>query len=349
VKQKSFYRMLWDMISEDKSLIFMIMSVIGFVVSFVDGNFSWYNIVSLAIFFIASVYYIYRTIMLLRSLLTTKHLPIVVVTGKDLRYAREVLGEAKDAIAKSTGFKDFKRLEEFFRVSFEYEALIHNEENLNPADTARWIAMVDKIQTSARQVGARIPGEKVYHLFLFGIGITSLAAGVGAAFGTKPKVIVYQPSGGSDWEPVLDLSHDARRIKEVVERKDYKYLDCKWPSKIEPETALVLNMAGHSASPYVQQYLQQKQLPKVSFIEVDNKYQGNLKEDDWAPAVQELFIIYSLARKGASKIHLFLNMPTAMAYGLGVAMGNYNEVIIYCWDGKTYHQVFALNQIKSLL
>jgi hypothetical protein len=351
MKRKSRLRAFLDLaFKKDTSFFFLLASFVTFIVSVAISNRSPENITGLCIFAAGLAFYGYRIVSDALNLLGEKHIPIVVVTGKDFRYARGVLEEAKDAISASTGFKEFKKLEDLYQISLEQDGVVFQEQDLNPSDPNQWNPILQKVQEAARRVGDRLQGKKVYHLFIFGWGITALAAGLGAAFGTKPRVIVHQPSEGTNWKPVLDLSHDIRRIKEVVELKEYKYLDCKWPVKIEAETGLVFNMASKSATNDAKQYLQQKQLANVPLVEVDNKYQGNLKEDDWSPAVQEMFSIYFLTRKkGASKIHLFLNMPTAMAYGLGVAMGNYNEVIIYCWDGKTYHQVFALNQIKSLM
>ena len=90
---------------------------------------------------------------------------------------------------------------------------------------------------------------------------------------------------------VLDLTHDIRRIKEIWE-DGYKYIRCSLPDKLGSDVALVLNMASHPATGHVQNFLKEKDMGGVTIVEVNNTYQGNLRENDWAPVIQELFSIY---------------------------------------------------------
>lgn len=258
-----------------------------------------------------------------------------------------MLDTAKGVIAKQTDFKEFKITEDFFNLSFE-DVLFHQPNNLDPKDPNQWKNFIERIQIEVRQFSNRISGDRVYHMFIFGTGLTALAISLGAVFGTRFKIIVYQ-SDQSSWKPVLDLTHDIRRIKEIWQ-DGYRYIRCSLPDQLGSEVALVLNMASHPVTGHVQHFLKEKDMGGVTIVEVNNTYQGNLRENDWAPVIQDLYSIYTkIHQKAPTQVHLFLNMPMAMAFGLGVAMGIYNRVIVYCWDSATYNPVFSLDELEALV
>jgi len=276
---------------------------------------------------------------------------VVIVTGKSRADAKRTLEVAKDTITKQTGFKQFKQMENHFKVAIEDNLLITEERNLQPDDHDQWQKLLDRIQTGIRHASDQIPGDRVYHVFIFGYGVSSLAVALGAVFGTRHKVIVYQISSGDEWQPVLDLSANIRRVKETLNQPTHKYIQASLPQKFDPETALVLNMASHIPTAYVQNNMQGQGLPAWTMVEVNNTYNGNLQERDWIPVVQELFSIYNRIHKaGPARVHLFMSIPTALAFGLGVSMGIYNQVVVYAWDNKqTYYPVFSLDELEATL
>ncbi len=358
MKRSGMSQIFWHLVTEDRDLVFFLFAGLMFLASIVTSAsiqgwavFSFNNltaIIGIFSYFIGAFFYINKHLKAAVNISAQKHIPVVVITGKTSGDAREMLETAKNAITKQTGFKEFKRSEDFFNLSLE-DVLFHQPNNLNPKYPDQWKFFIEHIQNGVRQFSNRISGDRVYHLFIFGVGLTALAMSLGAVFGTRSKIIVYQLSDQSSWEPVLDLTHNIRRIKES--RQDgYKYISTSLPDQFSLEVAIVVNMASHPATGHVQHFLEEKKLDDVTVVDVNNTYQGNLREDDWAPVVQELFSVYmKIHQKAPTQVHLFLNMPIAMAFGLGVAIGIYNRVTVYCWDGITYNPVFSLNELETVV
>jgi len=350
MKQKrNRWQVFWDLMVQDPGLVFFILSTITLVFTIIYSR-VWSNFLTLALYAVAIFFYIRKHRKTAVSILAQKHLPVVVVAGKDRGYAKQLWEDAIQTITQQTGFKQFKQIGDFFNINFE-DLLIHRSDDLNPLDPNQWKNFISRIQREIRQFTDRITGDKTYHIFIFGIGLTSLAIGLGAVFGTRSKVTVYQLSD-EKWEPVLDLSQNIRRLKETKKERSYRYISVSIPERFTSEVALVLNLASHPTTGYLEHYLKEKGLANLTMVEVNNEYGGNLREKDWTAVVQEVFSVYSLIHeKGPAGIHLFHNMPTALAFGLGVALGIYNQVTVYCWDvtNSTYCPVFGLNELESLL
>ncbi len=175
--------------------------------------------------------------------------------------------------------------------------------------------------------------------------------GLGAAFGSKRRLVVYQFQD-EQYEPVLDLRQSLRRIKEGATETKYQYIKVSYPPRLTPDTAIVLDMAAHSAIGDTRAYLKQRNF-QMEIVEVSNTYGGNLTETDWTKVVQELFSVfhYLQSKEEVARLHLFHTMPVAMAFGLGMALGNFVPIIIYNLERleETYYPVLKLNELESFL
>lgn len=349
MKRRHTWRVFADLVFRDMELIFAALTAIALLLAIIFPG-VWSSVSALVLYFATICLYIRKYRKTAVSIAGQKHLPVVVVSGKERGYAKQLLEDAKQTVTYRTGFKQFKQVEDFFNVNFD-NLLIHRSDNLDPSKPDQWKILISRIQREIGQFSDHVTGDKIYHLFLFGIGITSLAIGLGAVFGTRSRVVVYQLDD-DEWAPVIDLSHDIRRLKEMKKESSYRYINVSVPHQMTPEVALVLNLSSHSATGYVENYLKEKGLSDLATIIVDNTYGGNLQESDWTVLAQEVFGVYSQIHEEAPlRIHLFHNMPTALGFGLGVALGIYNQVTVYCWDppNNTYCPVFSLNELESLL
>lgn len=346
-------KVFWDMMSEDRDLVFF---VIGFLIwvgtELGDLNTdSWLWILSriaIPLFFISGiVLYVRKHYRIANQLTSIKHLPVVFITGKPQDEIQSALNSAQEAIGALTGFRAFHQIENTFNVRLEH--LVPCERRRLPPDIKLWQDFIQDAERNIRRFSDVIPGGKVYHIFID--GPASLALGAGVAFGIRHRVVVYQFSDGT-YQPVLDLRQDIRRIKEIITETEYQHIKVTFPTKLTQDIAIVLDMASHSPTGEARAYLN-KRIPDAQIVEVSNTYGGNLKEKDWAGVVQELYSVFNriLSQSEVSRLHLFHAMPVAMAFGLGMALGNFVPVTVYNLErlDEIYYPVIKLNELESFL
>lgn len=340
---KSKYRIFTESIAEDTDLYFFIAAIVMSFISFLAPGKRWLLILVILTFIAA---YLLKHFRVASQLVSTKHLPLIFTVGRPIKDAQNALETAQEAITELTGFKAFRKIEKRFDV--RYDLLIHHRgRRLEKED--EWTDFIEDSQHSIRQFIDVVPGEKVYHTFLY--GPASLALGLGAVFGCKHKTVIYQLHDGQ-YRPAIDLRENLRRIKQPLIEQKYKYITVSHPQRFTQDIVLVLDMASHPARGYVEEYINQQGW-NTEVVGVVNTYGGNLMEDDWTPVVQEIYSVFNQlqAKKDITNIHLFHSMPVALAFGLGIALGNFVPVTVYNWEAseKTYQPVLKLNELESIL
>lgn len=356
MRNKGKSKMFWELLSEDRDLVFFIIGFIIWIVNLIAemgglSTESWLWVMSriaIPLFLIIGIaLYVRKHYRLANQLTSTKHLPVVFVVGKPREDTQTALFSAKESITRLTGFRAFHQIEDAFNVRFDH--LMPYEWKRLPPDIGQWKGFIEDAERNIRRFSDAVPGEKVYHIFIN--GPASLALGAGASFGTKRRLVVYHFQD-EQYEPVLDLRQDIRRIKEITTETEYQYTKVYYPPELTPDTAIVLDMASHSAIGDARAYLDKK-LPNIQIVEVSNTYGGNLRENDWTKAIQELYSVFYqiLSKAEVSRLHLFHAMPVAMAFGLGMALGNFVPVTVYNLErlDETYYPVLKLNELESFL
>jgi hypothetical protein len=227
--------------------------------------------------------------------------------------------------------------------------LAHRSENL-PPDKKVWEDFLRNTQEEVSQFVQHVSGGHIYHVFIR--GPASLAFGLGAILGTKSRVIGYHYGEDGKYQPVLDLSHDARAIKATLPDENFKHVKVQYPEVLSEDTAVVLNMASHAASGDVRAYLSNWEHPPA-VVEVVNTYGGNLTAGDWIPVVREVYQVFIRLQRDPQvrRIHLFYSIPVPLALGLGMALGTPVQVTVYNWERaqNTYYPVLQLNQLESMI
>ena len=348
-KNVSKWRVLWDEISEDRDLVFFILSwLLAWVM---PGAFLLARVIgSVGLFLVGVAFYFLRHKRVAEQLSRTKHVPVVCVVGKPDDEARRTFELALEAIRDTAGFRAFTSVERFFNVQYR-ETLRHQESPFPPGDPQSWHDFIHQVQERIGRFVDRLPGTKVFHVFIQ--GPASLALGLGAVFACKHPLIVYQWAG-TGYKPVLDLRENPRRVTDPV-TGELRFLSIPEDAfmGLGEDTAVALGLASHSLEGSVRSFLQERGNGQWKVIVVKSTYGGTLKEDDWAPVVQELFSVFCMLhdRQEVRRIHLFHSMPVALAFGLGMALGDVLPITVYNWtkDQATYHPVMKLNELKSLL
>lgn len=286
MQQKSRAGIFWQRVVEDSNLVFFSLGFLAWLVSFLADlsgvkTTSWPWIIptaSVPVFFTGGIaLYMVKHYRLSSQVVSIKHLPVVFVVGKPREEARKALTSAQESITRLTGFKAFKQLEDIFNVQYEH-LMPHRREWLGH-ESIQWKDFIVDAERDVHRFCDSIPGEKVYHIFIY--GPASLALGLGTAFGTKHQLVVYQSVDGQ-YKPVINLMKDVRRIKQVVSEPDYKYVRVSYPAQFTHDLAVILEMASHVPRGDVYTYLKTKSMT-VEVVEVSNTYGGNLTEEMTGP------------------------------------------------------------------
>lgn len=178
-------------------------------------------------------------------------------------------------------------------------------------------------------------------------GPASFAMALGIAVGAKRRIAVYHYQGG--YHLVLDLTgpEKLRKIKALKREEELELLEYELLGDGE-EAAFVIHLASHDPLPQVREFLKNRD---VFIAYVRSKQPGMLKIGDWTEYVCELFSVTQIVKRrrayrGAS---FFLSCPVAIAFGFGVAFGDYASGFVYQYDqaSSRYVPIFRIEQISQ--
>lgn len=336
---------------EDRNIIFtavvMFVSLANFiytVVIFTQGDGSWGNIIrDLVIFLLyVGIFILFlRQNQKLADKLQNLPVPIYFVTERKSEEVQQDFEKLKSA----TGFKDWDKIEGFNTRS---SCLIPWEKNRLPPDMDKWKQYIAEAFQGISKFVFSVQGNKIYHIAIK--GPATLAIALGAAFGTMHPLVFYHFEKGT-YEPKLDLTGDPRLVKESLPA-DYQhsYFEVVSPGIYTKDIAVILGGASHEEKAIIEakRYLKEKE-KDWSVIEARGKFSANLKENDWVPAIRELFSIFqNIPRHGAvQSYHVFYSMPLPLGFGLGMALGHVFDITLYNFEEKqnTYFPVLKLNDL----
>jgi len=178
-------------------------------------------------------------------------------------------------------------------------------------------------------------------------GPASFAMALGIVVGAKRRIAVYHYQGG--YHLVLDLAspENLRKIKALKREEELELLEYELLGDGE-EVAFVIHLASHDPLPQVKEFLKNRDM---LIVYVRSKQPGMLKIGDWTEYVSELFSITQIVKRrrayrGAS---FFLSCPVAIAFGFGIAFGDYAPGFVYQYDqvSSRYIPIFRIERISQ--
>ncbi len=282
--------------------------------------------------------------------------PFIQLANKDIEKA---LKDLENSIKEKERYFSTKNLERIYSID-KNDILLYHPENL-PVEEKFWTDYINKDFASKVSSILKKAGTKnvVFHI---AVGISALAFGLGVKFGSRQPCVLYHWQKGKDksYFPVMNLenSETLRSIKEIDHSilENPKYCDIYIPDEKDfSEVAIALHIASHPLYSDVKNYLKAngKNIPVIR-ISLKEK-QGNLPVDeDWKKYVVEINSIIAKLKdnKGIGHIHLFLSVPTVIAFALGMAIGHVVNIPVYSKTSskephELYKKVFETFNIKS--
>ena len=249
-------------------------------------------------------------------------------------------------------------LPELYDLGEDFDELKNLAERKKQDEYRRQLEVIIKNQSLPENVGAKRQFDRESLEKLRSLGYASAyQVTKKESFGPEDDVKVLLPYHNKAMK-ALELVEEGRGregfklLKEIITETEYLHIRVTFPPRLTQDTAIVLDMASHSPIGEATAYLS-KMIPDAQIVDVSNTYGGNLKEKDWAGVVQELYSVFNriLSRSEASRLHLFHAMPVAMAFGLGMALGNFVPVTVYNLErlDEVYYPVIKLNELESFL
>jgi len=177
----------------------------------------------------------------------------------------------------------------------------------------------------------------------------------GIVFGAKNKITIYHYQDGGIFR-VMDFSDkSARLLKSKTKKYEKIKYSLEYTETESEDAAIVIYLASHNPKNDAQKYIKSNLRCSLLFICLENN-QGNigLNEDDWIKTVAEIYTLVDEASEiigcNIKKYHFFMSVPVPVAFGFGMAYGDYKKIAVYNYDKgmNTYKKVADSDLSKNL-
>ncbi len=332
----------------DQDFWFIVIAGLGFVADAVaEGHLSILRIITIVAMGGLAVSYIYRKLKLQRE----KKVPFLVVVGKSDEQYRDTLSQVEEAL---TGYRlEVSLLEETFGLL--REDWIFRRESPLPSNPAVWRETIAKIDRRFWRLAERIPGRKVYHLFMN--GPAALAMALGAVIGSRTDFVYYHfmpGTGTMPYHPVVDFSsvtipEGPHILKSRVDQ--YQLVRVTGMERLDlddrSQVYVAIHLTGHNPIGDVRQRARADQRPVVT---IESRSPGTVPlSADWIRLAREVAtpLLEMMGREGVERLHLFLSTPLPIAFCVGVALGRFVRASVYNYfrEMGTYEEVFKLEEV----
>lgn len=337
-----------SIITKKKSdtLIGMIGIIIGLF-----GDLPYFFKLFLIVFILALLRSLYVEAKNMHKTLKEKHLPIMIIVGKSEEEYNSMISDVLFTMDKY-GFKE-RSFQEDFDVSRD-NWLIRKENGLSENEH-EWEELVFSFKNKINRLSEKLKGRKVFHIFFNGPSV--LAMGMGASIGTKYEIVLHHHQTGVEKTPYLPQINfyskgdsnleGSQELKSKIEGPN-QYIQIQEQEVGFPSAMVSICIGSRDPAYNIKRIAELCQIP-VSLIHLRNK-SGNISINaNWIRVTQEVAssILKISSEKNTENVELYMNIPTIIAFALGMAVGTQSPISLFNWfsDSKDYHCVLKLNQL----
>lgn len=316
-----------------------LISIVGLVLAFIFVPIVWLKIL-LSVFVAYSLFKIWEGVHVLQK---EKHVPLaVVVFGHQ--------GERDSFVDDCLSQMDRWHFDEatFSGLGVDRDDWLISRPGDLPADPSQWASLVQEFADRIYHIRAKLKGPEFLHVFLK--CRTALVFGLGAKTGTWNNVTIHQEAPG-EFKPVIYLDgkveltdhHDPHTMKSRVE-PPYKFIEATIPDKLSTPTLVSLHLSAHSPRPSVEEEARRRGL---SCVLIENTYNNTLTTKDWFHPAQETASVLLQLLEHSRELEIYQNCPNAIAFAIGMALGDQCTATIFHWFPKenAYKPVLKLNEL----
>lgn len=285
-----------------------------------------------------------------------KPVPLMVIVGRDEQGYRAMNRQVETTMASSRyNLPDYKSTWDIHQRDIE----LYLAERLPIDNPAVWQAFVQDFYRRIVHLDDRLPNRTVFHLFLNCPAV--LAFGLGARLDVLHEVLLYHYQRGVDllpYIPVLDLSlatirqSHTRGVRVIKQEstEPYQLINVTKPSEDilrGSEVLVKLHLAGFNPTTYVEELAEKNNWTLVHIDKV--KAELATERGTWMRATQEIGTVLRHLATSVKRIHLCCNMPVALAFAVGMAIGTQSPITLYQWNSAdtTYYPVLKLETLKE--
>jgi len=264
------------------------------------------------------------------------HIPVLIALMKadEPDYIKASYEELKYAVQERYPME----FVEIFEKIYETNKIFVEENGL----TDNWQSVLKKVGKLIYKI---VSNNGIPHIAIMGPATFAMALGI--YLGLQNPVVFYHKDG-KEYKPVLDLTDNLRKIKNIV--GDYKHV--KYSIMGDGENcAFALNFASHNLIDGVRRFIDEKQLnSKIALIEP--KFgKGNIQLDDWSEIISEVMSITQniYFETSFKNVYFFISAPLPIAFGLGLSYGDFAKGSIFHYDKNlgSYIEVFKIEEIRK--
>jgi hypothetical protein len=290
------------------------------------------------------------------DLARAKHVPVAVLVGKGSDVGETMWSEVLQAM-RSWGFDadEYRR-----RFQLERDKMFLHHEKVLPATQDAWLEMArDFRQRLERLAGALREGRRIFHVFLN--APATLCMGLGAGLGTAHEVVVHHllpGTWGGPYHAVFDVSSLRRanprgmHILQEPVTGEFKYVCGEGDPGKAANLYLSIFLGSHDPRPDVNRLLQERLRSGESagVFHIVKKADRLLDfDDDWILCEREIrtLIAAQISKCETRRVHLFLNLPVALGFLLGMGIKHFSAITIYNWEPtEGYSAVLPLEKLS---
>lgn len=267
----------------------------------------------------------------------TVEMPYSIVTNKPIGEAEPIFGNHERVMSERGTRLDvlFSR----FRISNTDWRYFDQ----NRVDDEHWKDLVRDARSHFLRYSKRIPTNVRYHFFF--VTPSAIALAFGAVVGRDIRSKAYQYFGPGGFQAVFDPESRGEAYHSLRSPvSDYRQLAIEATGDPESQDVAVILQFGHPLSPIGTTLGSSPHCLSVSH----NTHVGHLPANsDWMALAVELGSLILAQVKLGKNVHVFVGLPTALAYAVGYIVGDHNRIMLYHHDKHRdqYIKVFSLNEL----
>lgn len=284
----------------------------------------------------------FKTVEEVLEFLNTKKLDVpFIILNKDTQEIEKSIYQ----IAETTNPKIF----DYLRIyDIDIQDLYVQTINL-PPDKQVWKQRLDEFTEKIKKLYLSVDKQITLHIVN---GIATFGFLAGCILGSKhPFVLYHFVSSENKYVPVVNLTganiRNNKKIKHDI-LENSKFIDIQLNlEKPTPVANLIIYTASHNPLADVINFSKND---KYIYIK-DKQFQGKIPTDmDWAEYISEIYSAMNVLKERylISKFNLFISIPSAMAMGLGMAVGHFMDIDVYNYYKDLEQKYVLIGNPKEL-
>jgi len=215
----------------------------------------------------------------------------------------------------------------------------------NSLEETTWEDLIKEVYLKTINIRNKINKYIVFHFSI--LGPATFALCFGAIFGAKERFVFYQYLQ-NEYHPVLNFRNkNIRSLKTIT--KNFKHIAFEWLKNNNNHLAIIMYLASHNPRGDAEAFLKTKNTQFDTLILYNKDNQGFIDlNDSWEALISEIYSVYNLTKNAHYKQKsLFVSVPVAIAFGLGVALETYENIDIYNYSFEQ-NGYFLVANLKHL-